>query len=101
MKCKRCGENSGKYQLCERCFTAMHPERAKAGWANRKTETKPRPWKDTRRMKVILVQDDQDQWLLVLPGGSPMPATDVEVSLYLDLQEARERSDGKNTERLS
>jgi len=46
-----------------------------------------KPWKP-KRMKVRLFQEG-DEWYVVLDGGSPMRATDAEVSLWLALQEAK------------
>ena len=46
-----------------------------------------KPWKP-KRMKVRLFQEG-DEWYVVLDGGSPMRATDAEVSLWLALQEVK------------
>ena len=46
-----------------------------------------KPWKP-RRMKVRLFQE-ADEWYVILDGGSPMRATDAEVSLWQALQEAK------------
>ena len=46
-----------------------------------------KPWKP-RRMTVRLFME-ANEWYVVLDGGSPMRATDAEVSLWLALQEAK------------
>ena len=41
-----------------------------------------------KRHKVTLFQDTRGAWYILTETGSPMKATDFEVSLWLDLQEA-------------
>lgn len=42
----------------------------------------------TCHVNVSLKQDPNGQWLVIINRGRPMPATDAEVSLWLQLQEA-------------
>ena len=41
-----------------------------------------------KRQKIKLFQDDRGAWYVLTATCSPMKATDFEVSLWLDLQEA-------------
>ncbi len=47
-----------------------------------------RPWKP-RRVSARLEQSPGGDWYIILGSGSPILATDAEVSLWLELQEAR------------
>lgn len=47
-----------------------------------------KPWK-ARRKHVKLEQDGIGEWYIIIEDGNPIKATDVEVSLWLDLQETR------------
>jgi hypothetical protein len=49
-----------------------------------------KPWK-ARTVHPRLEQNELGEWMLVLKGGSPMPATDAEVALWRALQEAERR----------
>jgi len=41
-----------------------------------------------KRSKVKLFQNRYHEWLILFEEGDPLPATDVCVNLWLDLQEA-------------
>lgn len=48
----------------------------------------PPPWKP-RRHQVTLSQDDSGNWLTHINGSHPgLHSTDVEISLWLDLQDS-------------
>jgi hypothetical protein len=49
-----------------------------------------KPWK-ARTVYPKLEQNALGEWMLLLKGGAPMPATDAEVALWKALQEAKKR----------
>ena len=68
---------------------ALHGKLAKAGESYVPAF---KPWQPKRPLeKVRLVQDASGEWKLRINGGEPLPASDVEVHLWLKLLEARKR----------
>lgn len=66
--------------------TAAHKENAKLARQGKKTAS---PGWIANRWQIRLEQDENRQWLVFINGGkNGLPASDVEVSLWLDLQEA-------------
>jgi hypothetical protein len=53
-----------------------------------KGEKPKKPW-NARRSKVRLEQNEIGEWFVVIADGNPLPATDVEVSIWLELQEVK------------
>ena len=41
------------------------------------------PWK-VKRKKIVLIQNQYNEWLLVIEDGPALPATDALVNLWLD-----------------
>lgn len=67
--------------------TASHIENSRL--AKRGLKPGPLPWKP-RRHQVSLSQDESGAWWAHINGSTTgIPATDVEISLWLDLQEAQ------------
>lgn len=59
---------------------------ARARW-NKNTDTPP-PW-NARRSSVRLEKREHGEWWIRTPDGAGIPATDFEVSLWLELQDTR------------
>jgi hypothetical protein len=56
---------------------------------------------EARRVKIKrLFRNNLGEWMVELVGGNPMPATDVEVSLWVELEEMRERIEGLEQNRI-
>ena len=68
-------------------ITAQHMKRSH--YRDHPDDTRPPlPW-TPRRLKVKLAQLDSGEWRLYIGRGEGLPVTDAELSLWMDLQEAR------------
>lgn len=73
----------------ERAVNQRRAAGQKAAEARAKTQPAPKPWQ-AKRHAVRLAQDKRGEWWIYAESGAGIPATDFEVSLWLDLCECRQ-----------
>jgi len=70
-------------------FSPNESYKANSKLANQGRKAAAPKWQ-ARRWKVRLEQDENEQWIVFInDGGHGLPASDVEVSLWLELQELK------------
>ena len=68
-------------------INARHRQAAKRRQQVAQRQPATKPWR-ARKVTVRLEQNENGEWMHVINDGSPFLATDAEVALWLELQEA-------------